>query len=90
MSMSGNADRRRPSRAARNHFRVRLGQEVRRLRREGTRTVVFQPSEEDLAVMGGRAMDPERVAAVVAQARATTMRRLRERPLPLDARADAS
>lgn len=43
---------------------------------------VFQPSEDDLAAMGGRAMDSTRTAAVVDAARATTMRRLSERPIP--------
>jgi NTE family protein len=82
MSMSRRA-RARPSRAARSHFRARLGQELRRLARGGTRAVVFQPSEADLEVMGGRSMDPERIAHVVEQARATTRRRLDDRPLPL-------
>ena len=44
--------------------------------------VVFQPSEADLAVMGGRAMDHTRTGAVVEQARETTRRRIAARPLP--------
>ena len=83
MSTSRNAPVRNPSHAARRHFRARLGQEVRRLRRAGMQVVVFQPSEEDLGVMGGRAMDHSRTAAVVARARETTLRRLAERPLAL-------
>lgn len=80
MSMSGSV-RRHPRRAARTHFRARLGQELRRLTRAGTRaTLVFQPSEEDLAIMGGRSMDPERIAHVVEQTLATTRRRLAARP----------
>lgn len=83
MSMSRGA-RNRPARAARTHFRARLGQELRRLARSGTHAVVFQPSEEDLAVMGGRSMDPDRIAHVVEHARDTTRRRLAERPLPVE------
>ncbi len=81
MSISGAASIRPPSRAARRHFRARLGQEIRRLRREGTEVVAFQPSEADLVTISSRdALDPD-VADVVRQVRATTLRRLRERPL---------
>ena len=83
MSMSSRA-RLRPGRAPRGHFRARLGQELRRLRRAGSSTLVFQPSEDDLVAMGGRTMDPDRVAAVARQAYATTVRRLAERPLPAE------
>ena len=82
MSTTRNAPVRNPSHAARRHFRARLGQEARRLRRAGMAVVVFQPSEEDLAAMGGSAMDHSRTAAVVARARETTLRRLAARPLP--------
>lgn len=82
MTTSRNAPVRTASHAARRHFRARLGQEVRRLRRAGMTVVVFQPSEADLAVMGGRAMDHTRTGAVVEQARETTMRRIAARPLP--------
>jgi NTE family protein len=60
----------------RRHFRVRLGQEVRRLQRRGLPVVVFQPSAADQEAMGTKAMDPERNAAVVRAARETTLRRL--------------
>jgi NTE family protein len=84
MSRSRSA-RRHPKRAARTHFRARLGQEVRRLTRAGTREVLlFQPSEADLEIMGGRSMDPDRIAHVVERARETTRRRLAERPLPVE------
>ena len=82
MTMSRKAQIRRAAHAPRAHFRARLGLEVRRLRRAGIEVVTFQPSTEDLAVMGTRAMDPSRMAAVAAQATATTLRRLAERPLP--------
>ncbi len=63
---------------ARRHFRFRLGLEVRKLRRAGVPTLVLQPSSADLAAMGGSAMDESRGAAVVAQAYATTLRRLEQ------------
>lgn len=64
--------------AARRHFRFRLALEVRRLRSAGIPTLVFQPSTDDLAAMGGAAMDQTRNAHVVEQAWATTLRRLQE------------
>ena len=85
MSISDTTGLRRPSRALRGHFRARLGLERRKLRRAGIATRAFQPSEEDLRVMGSQAMDDDRMAAVAAQARETTVRRLAERPLALDA-----
>ncbi len=84
MSASRSASVRSPVHAARRHFGLRLGQEVRRLRRSGVAVVVFQPSDADLAVMGGRAMDAGRAHAVATQARLTTVRRLTERDEPLD------
>jgi NTE family protein len=76
MSTSRNAPLITRSQPVRRHFRIRLGQEVRRLRRHGVPVVVFQPSASDQAAMGSRAMDPERNAAVVRAARETTLRRL--------------
>lgn len=76
MSTSRNAPLMTRSQPVRRHFRVRLGQEVRRLRRLGLPVVVFQPSAADQAAMGTRAMDPERNAAVAHAAYATTLRRL--------------
>ena len=64
------------SQPMRRHFRLRLGQEVRRLRKRGIPVVVFQPSGDDQAAMGGKAMDPERNATVVRATRETTLRRL--------------
>jgi NTE family protein len=83
MSIARSAPVNRPSRMARTHFRVRLGQELRRVARAGTTVVAYQPDERDLAVMGSRTMDPGRVGAVFEQARETTLRRLARRPLPL-------
>jgi NTE family protein len=76
MSTSRNAPLLNLSQPMRRHFRLRLGQEVRRLRRRGIPVVVFQPSGDDQAAMGGNAMDPGRNAAVVRATRETTLRRL--------------
>ena len=78
MSTSRNAPAFSLTAPARRHFRRRLTQEVRRLRRAGIPVVVFQPSAKDLAVMGTNAMDSARSPAVVAQASATTLRRLEQ------------
>ncbi len=90
MSISNNANLRKPSRALRGHFRARLGIETRKLRRAGHAVRVFQPSEDDLQVMGNQAMDDDRMVAVARQARETTLRRLAERPLELGRVAAAS
>ncbi|MGZ4753649.1 MAG: patatin-like phospholipase family protein [Acidimicrobiia bacterium] len=76
MSTSKNAPLMTLSQPMRRHFRYRLSQEVRRLRRRGIPVVVFQPSAADQSAMGGKPMDPERNAAVVRSARETTRRRL--------------
>jgi NTE family protein len=90
MSIADTAGLRKPSRALRGHFRARLGIERRKLRLAGIETRAFQPSEEDLQVMGSQAMDDDRMAAVARQARETTLRRLAERPLELGHAAAAS
>ncbi len=46
------------------------------------RSLAFQPSREDLEVMGNRTMDPERVGDVAARALATTIRRLEDAAAP--------
>lgn len=68
--------------------RAQLDREALRVRRRGTPVIAFHPTTEDQAVMGLNAMDPRRRAAVVRQARASTLRRLersdlRQRLLPL-------
>ena len=69
--------------------RAQLDREAVRVRRRGTPVIAFQPTADDQAVMGLNAMDPRRrAAAVVRQARASTLRRLeradvRKRLLPL-------
>lgn len=53
-----------------------LDTEVLRLRRRGIPVVAFQPTEADVAMMGPNAMDPNKRAAIAAQARTSTLRRL--------------
>ena len=76
MSTSRNAPLLTRSQPVRRHFRLRLQQEVRRLRRRGIPVVVFQPSTADQEAMGGEAMDQARNERVVRSAVATTRRRL--------------
>ena len=76
MSTSRNAPLLTRSQPVRRHFRLRLQQEVRRLRRRGIPVVVFQPSREDQDAMSGAPTDPDRNARVVRSAVATTRRRL--------------
>ena len=89
MSIADPSGLRRPSRALRGHFRARLGLERRKLRNAGIATRAFQPSEDDLQVMGTQAMDDDRMVAVARQARETTLRRLADRPLDLGRAAAA-
>ncbi len=77
MSTSRNAPILTRSQPVRRHFRLRLQQEVRRLRRRGIPVVVFQPSGADQEAMGMNAMDAERNATVVRIVRETTLRRLK-------------
>lgn len=56
--------------------RLVLETEARRLRREGTHVIAFQPTAADAAVIGPNPMDPGRRAVVARQARDSTLRRL--------------
>ena len=70
----------------------RLGHEARKLRAEGKRVVVVQPTEEDVALMGVNLMNGRRRVAVLEQARksaALTLRRLRAEDVPLPGRSRA-
>jgi NTE family protein len=61
----------------------RLGHEARKLRASGTRVVIFQPSAEDLDLMGANLMNPARRLEVTASARVSVerdLRRLRTQP----------
>lgn len=53
-----------------------LARERARVRRSGTSVVTFQPSREDLKVMGLNAMDPSRRGAIARQARESALRRV--------------
>jgi NTE family protein len=68
----------------------RLGHEARKLRAEGKRVVVVQPTEDDVAQMGVNLMNGRRRVAVLEQARkstALTLRRLRAEDVPLPGRS---
>ena len=70
----------------------RLGHEARKLRAEGKRVVVVQPTEDDVALMGVNLMNGRRRVAVLEQARkstALTLRRLRAEDVPLPGRSRA-
>ncbi len=72
--------------------RALLDAEAFRLRRRGVHVVAFQPTDDDIAVMGANAMDPRRRAAIARHARESTLRRLerhdtRQRLAPLLATA---
>jgi NTE family protein len=75
MSISGAAGPRLRL-GARWSLRLRLGQEARAVRRQGTDVVAFQPTPADVAVMGWNAMNPSRRREVVAQAYASASHRL--------------
>lgn len=81
--MSVAADAVRPSLdvAARLAAAGRLRWELGRVRRGGTPVVAFEPGPADLAAMGPNPMDPARREAVLRQARASALRRLRQAPL---------
>jgi len=70
---------RRPSvdQPARRALRLRLADEARRVRRQGTEVVAFQPVAADLEVMGLNSMNPKHRYPVVRQAYQSTLRRLR-------------
>jgi NTE family protein len=58
--------------------RLQMSAEARRLRQRGIVVLALQPTREDQRAMGINAMDPSRRAAVVRQARASTLARLRQ------------
>src|SRR6185312_16755949 len=68
----------------------RLGHEARRLREAGTRVLILQPGEQDVALMGFNLMSGGRRLEVMEQARrsvATELRAIRARGAPLPDRA---
>jgi NTE family protein len=56
--------------------RALLASEVLRLRRRGAKVVAFQPSLDDVGVMGGNAMDADKRAEVATGIHASALRRL--------------
>jgi NTE family protein len=76
MSIAGNTLRFAPDQPARHLARFALGREAARIRRGGTPVLTFQPTADDLAVMGINAMDAGKRARVTRQARASATRRL--------------
>jgi NTE family protein len=76
MSISGSRLRIGGGQPVRRWSGALLDTEVLRLRRRGIPVVAFQPTEDDIRIMGSNAMDPTRRAAIAAQARASTVRRI--------------
>ncbi|MET0728854.1 MAG: patatin-like phospholipase family protein [Acidimicrobiales bacterium] len=76
MSLAGRGLRLGADQAVRRWSGLLLDSEARGLRRRGVHVVAFQPTGEDIAVMGLNAMDESRRGGVARQARASTLRRL--------------
>jgi len=76
MSIAGNALRFAPDQPSRRLARFVLGREVGRIRRSGTPVLTFQPTGDDLAVMGLNAMDPGKRADVARRTRDSARARL--------------
>lgn len=76
MSMTSRSLRLSADQPARRWSRAFLDAEAMRIRRRGARVVAFQPTEDDLSVIGLRFMDWARRPAVARQARVSTLRRL--------------
>jgi NTE family protein len=76
MSAARGAARLGPAAAIRQIARLSLAREMSRLRSQGIPVVAFQPGTADLRVMGGDALDPEKMPAVCAQVLESTSHRL--------------
>jgi NTE family protein len=76
MSVAGNRLRPSLDLPARRLCRFYLGQEAARIRRRGVPVVAFQPTGDDLRLMGMNAMDPSRRAPVTRQARGSAMKKV--------------
>jgi NTE family protein len=76
MSSTGRGFRLTADQPVRRWSRLLLDAEALRLRRRGIAVVAFQPTADDVGVMGLNAMDPSRRAAIARQAHASTVRRL--------------
>jgi NTE family protein len=76
MSVAGNRLRPSLDLPARRMCRLYLGQEAARIRRRGVPVLAFQPTGDDLKLMGMNAMDPARRAPVTRQARESARKKL--------------
>jgi NTE family protein len=76
MSVAHNRVRLAPDQPARRLSRFTLSREASRIRRGGTPVITFQPTPDDLEVMGLNAMDPSRVADVTRRVEASARDRL--------------
>jgi NTE family protein len=76
MSVAGNRLRPSLDLPARRLCRFYLGQEAARIRRRGVPVLAFQPTGDDLKLMGMNAMDPARRAPVTRQARTSACKKL--------------
>jgi len=76
MSVAGNRLRPSLDLPARRMCRFYLGQESARIRRRGVPVLAFQPTGDDLKLMGMNAMDPARRAPVTRQARESARKKL--------------
>ncbi len=76
MSMTGQRASRSAGSMVRRWSGTLLDAEVLRLRRRGVPVVAFQPTPEDVEVMGPNAMDPTRRAPVARHVHESTLRRL--------------
>ncbi len=76
MSIAGNRLRPSLDLPARRLCRFYLGQEAARIRRRGVPVLAFQPTADDLKVMGMNAMNPSRRAPVTRQAKQSALKKL--------------
>ena len=76
MSVANRAVRFAPDQPARRIARLTLAREAARVRHHGTAVLTFQPTADDLAVMGFNAMDAQRSGDVSVQARRSARDRL--------------
>jgi len=78
MSVARGVRRRSVDLPARRALRLRLADEARRVRRQGTPVVAFQPTAVDLEVMGLNSMNPRRRYPVVRRAYESALGRLQQ------------
>jgi NTE family protein len=76
MSIAGRSVRIAADEPVRRIARLALAREVRQLKRAGIRVLAFQPTAEEVRVMGLNAMDPARRTAVAQHAYTSAIRRI--------------